>query len=169
MNAPEAGTIKEFLVNEEDTVTVGQDIVKMKLGTSPSPQNVGKPSSETQDGSTSADAAQRSDDGKAPQAQKEPEESSEPTREDDSSGTARDTKQRPSEAKQEEQSKAVTTADRRTTPNSKSDQPAATGSTAQGPSREERRVIECDHRGSRILLTVPGQNEPNAPAYRRET
>ncbi|GKT82842.1 2-oxoglutarate dehydrogenase e2 component [Colletotrichum tofieldiae] len=29
---PEAGTIKEFLVNEEDTVTVGQDIVKMELG-----------------------------------------------------------------------------------------------------------------------------------------
>ncbi|KAJ0164677.1 Succinyltransferase component of 2-oxoglutarate dehydrogenase complex [Colletotrichum tanaceti] len=32
VNAPEAGTIKEFLVNEEDTVTVGQDIVKMELG-----------------------------------------------------------------------------------------------------------------------------------------
>lgn len=29
VNAPEAGTIKEFLVNEEDTVTVGQDIVKI--------------------------------------------------------------------------------------------------------------------------------------------
>lgn len=35
VNAPEAGTIKEFLVNEEDTVTVGQDIVKMELGGSP--------------------------------------------------------------------------------------------------------------------------------------
>ena len=32
VNAPEAGTIKEFLVNEEDTVTVGQDLVKMELG-----------------------------------------------------------------------------------------------------------------------------------------
>lgn len=32
VNAPEAGTIKEFLVNEEDTVTVGQDLVRMELG-----------------------------------------------------------------------------------------------------------------------------------------
>ncbi|KAF2201904.1 dihydrolipoamide succinyltransferase [Delitschia confertaspora ATCC 74209] len=35
VNAPEAGTIKEFLVNEEDTVTVGQDLVKMELGGEP--------------------------------------------------------------------------------------------------------------------------------------
>jgi 2-oxoglutarate dehydrogenase E2 component (dihydrolipoamide succinyltransferase) len=32
VNAPEAGTIKEFLVNEEDTVTVGQDLLKLELG-----------------------------------------------------------------------------------------------------------------------------------------
>ncbi|KAL1596110.1 2-oxoglutarate dehydrogenase complex E2 component [Nothophoma quercina] len=32
LNAPQAGTIKEFLVNEEDTVTVGQDVVKLELG-----------------------------------------------------------------------------------------------------------------------------------------
>ncbi|PSN62918.1 dihydrolipoamide succinyltransferase [Corynespora cassiicola Philippines] len=36
VNAPEAGTIKEFLVNEEDTVTVGQDLVKLELGGAPS-------------------------------------------------------------------------------------------------------------------------------------
>jgi len=35
VNAPEAGTIKEFLANEEDTVTVGQDLVKMETGGSP--------------------------------------------------------------------------------------------------------------------------------------
>jgi 2-oxoglutarate dehydrogenase E2 component (dihydrolipoamide succinyltransferase) len=33
VNAPESGTIKEFLVNEEDTVTVGQDLVKLEPGT----------------------------------------------------------------------------------------------------------------------------------------
>ncbi|CAL5866630.1 uncharacterized protein PFLUO_LOCUS839 [Penicillium psychrofluorescens] len=32
VNAPDSGTIKEFLVSEEDTVTVGQDIVKLELG-----------------------------------------------------------------------------------------------------------------------------------------
>ncbi|KKY15015.1 putative dihydrolipoamide succinyltransferase [Phaeomoniella chlamydospora] len=32
VNAPTSGTIKEFLVSEEDTVTVGQEIVKMAEG-----------------------------------------------------------------------------------------------------------------------------------------
>ena len=32
VNAPEAGTVKEYLANEEDTVTVGQDLVKLELG-----------------------------------------------------------------------------------------------------------------------------------------
>ena len=32
MNAPEAGTLKEFLVKEEDTVTVGQDLLKLETG-----------------------------------------------------------------------------------------------------------------------------------------
>lgn len=35
VNAPEAGTIKELLAKEEDTVKVGQDIVKMELGGEP--------------------------------------------------------------------------------------------------------------------------------------
>ncbi|TVY43857.1 Dihydrolipoyllysine-residue succinyltransferase component of 2-oxoglutarate dehydrogenase complex, mitochondrial [Lachnellula occidentalis] len=35
VNAPEAGTIKEFLVNEEDTVTVGQDLLRLELGGAP--------------------------------------------------------------------------------------------------------------------------------------
>ncbi|TVY36029.1 Dihydrolipoyllysine-residue succinyltransferase component of 2-oxoglutarate dehydrogenase complex, mitochondrial [Lachnellula subtilissima] len=35
VNAPEAGTIKEFLVNEEDTVTVGQDLLRLELGGPP--------------------------------------------------------------------------------------------------------------------------------------
>ncbi|OAA49513.1 Dihydrolipoamide succinyltransferase [Metarhizium rileyi] len=36
VNAPEAGTIKEYLVSEEDTVTVGQDLVRIELGGAPS-------------------------------------------------------------------------------------------------------------------------------------
>ncbi|KAJ5210295.1 Dihydrolipoamide succinyltransferase [Penicillium cf. griseofulvum] len=35
VNASESGIIKEFLVNEEDTVTVGQDLVKIELGAAP--------------------------------------------------------------------------------------------------------------------------------------
>lgn len=36
VNATESGTIKELLVNEEDTVTVGQDLAKLKPGAAPS-------------------------------------------------------------------------------------------------------------------------------------
>ncbi|KAL2163656.1 hypothetical protein VTH06DRAFT_5714 [Thermothelomyces fergusii] len=36
VNAPGSGIIKEFLVNEEDTVTVGQDLVRIELGGAPS-------------------------------------------------------------------------------------------------------------------------------------
>lgn len=36
VNAPEPGILKEFLVKEEDTVTVGQEIVKMEPGGAPS-------------------------------------------------------------------------------------------------------------------------------------
>ena len=32
VNAPEPGTVKEYLVTEEDTVTVGQDLLKLELG-----------------------------------------------------------------------------------------------------------------------------------------
>jgi 2-oxoglutarate dehydrogenase E2 component (dihydrolipoamide succinyltransferase) len=35
VNAPEAGTITELLANEEDTVTVGQDIAKIETGGAP--------------------------------------------------------------------------------------------------------------------------------------
>ncbi|KAF4992064.1 2-oxoglutarate dehydrogenase E2 component (dihydrolipoamide succinyltransferase) [Fusarium heterosporum] len=35
VNATESGTIKEFLVAEEDTVTVGQDLVRIELGGAP--------------------------------------------------------------------------------------------------------------------------------------
>jgi len=35
VNAPEAGTITEFLVKEEDTVTVGQDLAKLEAGAAP--------------------------------------------------------------------------------------------------------------------------------------
>jgi 2-oxoglutarate dehydrogenase E2 component (dihydrolipoamide succinyltransferase) len=60
VNAPEAGTIKEFLANEEDTVTVGQDLVRLELGGAPSGGEKEKGGSEpkepaTKDQSTSSD------------------------------------------------------------------------------------------------------------------
>ncbi|KAI9804161.1 MAG: 2-oxoglutarate dehydrogenase complex E2 component [Sarcosagium campestre] len=39
VNAPDHGTIKEFLANEEDTVIVGQDLVTLELGEGPTKDN----------------------------------------------------------------------------------------------------------------------------------
>lgn len=69
VNAPEAGTIKEFLVNEEDTVTVGQDIIRLELGGAP-PEGAGK--SEAKEPSQE----QPKDEGKEPE--KKPESESTP-------------------------------------------------------------------------------------------
>ena len=60
MNAPEAGTIKEYLVNEEDTVTVGQDLVKMDLGGEPQSGHQEKATSEPK--SPASDAQETSSD-----------------------------------------------------------------------------------------------------------
>ncbi|KAK8148284.1 2-oxoglutarate dehydrogenase complex E2 component [Beauveria asiatica] len=48
VNATEAGTIKEFFVNEEDTVTVGQDLVRIESSGSPAPQNEAAPKGDDQ-------------------------------------------------------------------------------------------------------------------------
>ncbi|KAL4733117.1 hypothetical protein BDV11DRAFT_97252 [Aspergillus similis] len=54
VNAPESGVIKELLVNEEDTVTVGQDLVKLEAGGTPenkSEEATEKPKEPTSTGS----------------------------------------------------------------------------------------------------------------------
>ena len=77
VNAPEAGTIKEFLVNEEDTVTVGQDLLKMELGGAPSgpkeeqaPQEAKSPASDKQETSSQPDGGKEKE---APKQEKAPE------------------------------------------------------------------------------------------------
>lgn len=68
MNAPEAGTIKEYLAKEEDTVTVGQDLLKLELGGAPKEggkQDGGQePKAPAPDGqSTSSDPEPKKDEG----------------------------------------------------------------------------------------------------------
>lgn len=46
VNAPEAGTITELLVKEEDTVTVGQDLIKLELGGAPAEGKKEEPANE---------------------------------------------------------------------------------------------------------------------------
>ncbi|KAK0714278.1 hypothetical protein B0T21DRAFT_297350 [Apiosordaria backusii] len=65
VNAPEAGVIKEFLANEEDTVVVGQDLVRIELGGAPSGD---KPAAEPKES--------------APEKKAEPEKAPEPKQEE---------------------------------------------------------------------------------------
>ncbi|PNS21342.1 Dihydrolipoyllysine-residue succinyltransferase component of 2-oxoglutarate dehydrogenase complex, mitochondrial [Sphaceloma murrayae] len=98
VNAPEAGTIKEFLVSEEDTVTVGQDLVKLELGGAPSGDSKAKsepkePASEKQETSSQPDG------GKEDQAPKEETKAPEPKKEE--SKPAQESKPAPPAPQQE--------------------------------------------------------------------
>ena len=67
VNAPTAGTIKEFLANEEDTVTVGQPLVKLELGGAPG-QKEEKASSEPKSPASSAQETSSQPEGQTEQA-----------------------------------------------------------------------------------------------------
>ena len=77
MNAPESGTVKEFLANEEDTVTVGQDLLTLELGGVPDSGNKQHGGSEpkspaSDDQSTSSDPEPQKDKGPSMQESKPP-------------------------------------------------------------------------------------------------
>ncbi|POS88340.1 dihydrolipoamide succinyltransferase [Erysiphe pulchra] len=82
VNAPEAGTIKELLAKEEDTVTVGQDLVRIELGDAPAGIEHTEASSEIKDAAsrekpTSSDSPQTNNPDKIqPVHQKSTQESS---------------------------------------------------------------------------------------------
>jgi 2-oxoglutarate dehydrogenase E2 component (dihydrolipoamide succinyltransferase) len=124
VNAPEAGTIKEFLANEEDTVTVGQDLVLLELGGAPSGGEKEKGDSEpkepaSKDKSTSSDP--------------EPSKTEESTRKEESSPPPP-----PPEEKHEKKSEP-----KKETPPAKqteSKSESKSGSTPGLGNREERRV-----------------------------
>ena len=127
VNAPDAGTIKEFLANEEDTVTVGQDLVRIEVGGAPSPSsNEGKEADASKDDSTSAAQSGNSE----PPSQK--------SDQDTKSEAKRETK---TESEPKEQKKPA--ASKPEPPKQQPSQPAASTSSSTGPSaggRDERRV-----------------------------
>ena len=77
VNAPEAGTIKEFLANEEDTVTVGQDLVRLELGGAPSGGKAEKGDAEPKE-PTPKEQSTSSDPEPSKKEQSKPKEESEP-------------------------------------------------------------------------------------------
>ncbi|KAL2862901.1 putative dihydrolipoamide succinyltransferase [Aspergillus lucknowensis] len=59
VNAPESGVIKELLVSEEDTVTVGQDLVKLEAGGAPEQKSEGAKEKPKELAATSAEPQKR--------------------------------------------------------------------------------------------------------------
>lgn len=73
VNAPESGTIKEFLVDEEDTVTVGQDLVKLELGGAPEGKKDAAPEQPKEPAAEKPAADKPKESAPAPEKPKEPE------------------------------------------------------------------------------------------------
>jgi 2-oxoglutarate dehydrogenase E2 component (dihydrolipoamide succinyltransferase) len=145
VNAPEAGTIKEFLANEEDTVTVGQDLVRLELGGAPSGGEKEKAASEpkepaSKDQSTSSDPE--------PSTKEEPKPKDESKTPSPSQGKKPEPNKEPAPSKQSEPKKT--------------DSKPSTSAPAFG-SREERRVSCLLGSMFAMLIICAGQNEPHAP------
>lgn len=112
VNAPEAGTIKEFLVNEGDTVTVGQDLVKLEPGSGGSggekqaKEEPKEPAKEDQKTSSQPEGQQEKE---APKKEEKPapkEEKPAPKKEESKPAPAPKKEEKPA-PKQGEQQKAV--------------------------------------------------------------
>jgi pyruvate/2-oxoglutarate dehydrogenase complex dihydrolipoamide acyltransferase (E2) component len=145
VNAPAAGTIREFFANEEDTVVVGQDLVRLELSGEGAP----KADSGSKEAAPSKGPAPLEPE-LAKQEQSKPKEQSSPPP--------------PPEEKKAEPKE---TAPKPTT--SSKNEPAPHTSASPLGNREERRV--CDFAdtidGSWSLISTTGQDESHASTYRR--
>ncbi|GAB7337390.1 hypothetical protein MBLNU457_g2735t2 [Dothideomycetes sp. NU457] len=132
VNAPEAGTIKEFLVNEEDTVTVGQDLVKLETGGSGGGKKEEKGTSEPKE-----PAPEKQETSSQPEGGKEKEapKKEEPKKEESKPDPPKQQESKPEPPKQKEEPKPQP---KKEAP--KKEEPSK--SQEQGPfgNREERRV-----------------------------
>ncbi|KAF4961472.1 hypothetical protein FGADI_222 [Fusarium gaditjirri] len=77
VNATESGTIKEFLVAEEDTVTVGQDLVRIELGGAPSGDKTEAPKEESKEQLQTPESESKSESKPEPKQESAPQPSKE--------------------------------------------------------------------------------------------
>ncbi len=129
VNAPEAGTIKKFLANEEDTVVVHQDLAILELGGAPQKGGEQEGGQEpkapaTEDQSTSSDP--------------EPKKGGAPSQ--DSSRPAPSPKKEPEPSKQREKEPPAREQSPSKTSEPKKHESKATASDTPFGNREERRV-----------------------------
>lgn len=141
VNAPEAGTIAELLVKEEDTVTVGQDLIKLELGGAP-PE--GK---------------------KEETAKEEPKEPAPKEQETASQPEPSKQETKPEPPKQESKPQPPPQQEKKPAP------PKEESKKTESPfgNREERRVgLDFPRAVCRPAdLVLPGENEPHASAHCR--
>lgn len=136
VNAPDAGTIKEFLADEEDTVTVGQDLLKMEVGGAP--EAGGKQDGGQKPKAPAPDDQPTSSDPKPSQSEAKPKQESAspppPPKQQDAQPPKQESKPSPprKEPPPEDSSPKPT--------NSKKPEPKSTGAEVAYGSREERRV-----------------------------
>ncbi|KAF4983830.1 hypothetical protein FZEAL_867 [Fusarium zealandicum] len=119
VNATEAGTIKEFLVGEEDTVTVGQDLVRIELGGAPSGDKKEAPKDES-----------NKEEPKTSESESKPESKPEPKKQDSAPESKKESAPAPSKPEPQRQPEKK---------ESKSESSASTGGPSMG-NRDERRV-----------------------------
>ncbi|KAF5022774.1 hypothetical protein F66182_5189 [Fusarium sp. NRRL 66182] len=117
VNATESGTIKEFLVGEEDTVTVGQDLVRIELGGAPSGDKKAAPKEESKEEPKKSESESES----KPESKPEPKQESTPEPKKESAPA-------PSKPEPPRQSEK------------KESKPEASSSSSSMGNREERRV-----------------------------
>lgn len=158
MNAPEAGTVKEYLANEEDTVTVGQDLVKLELGGPP-------------EGGEKQAAGQEP---KAPAPQEQPSSSDPEPKKDDSKAKAepappspppKESKHREELARNEERERKAEKSKSSPPPEKESSKPPEQESAPKSAygSRDERRVrYPARYSRDKLLTLVEGQDESHA-------
>lgn len=135
VNAPEAGTIKEFLAKEEDTVTVGQDLVKLELGGAPSGGKKEQASEEPKSPASDAQETSSQPEGQQEESKTPPKQESQPEKESKPE-PSKQQESKPEPPKQPEQKKESKPEPKKDGKDSKdqSKQQSAYGS------REERRV-----------------------------
>ncbi|KAL8849459.1 MAG: hypothetical protein Q9221_005541 [Calogaya cf. arnoldii] len=145
VNAPQAGTIKEFLVQEEDTVEVGQDLLKLEPGEASQGGGEQKASQEPKaaapdDQPTSSDP----EPAKEPsQPEQKPQSSSQPQKQEqkqEQEAPPRKTEPSPSEKEPPKQPKEAPKPSKSEKPAPKPSAPQTEGSSAAQGGRGEHRV-----------------------------
>ncbi|KAF2862145.1 dihydrolipoamide succinyltransferase [Piedraia hortae CBS 480.64] len=72
VNAPAAGTIKELLVNEQDTVSVGQDLIRFEVGGQPGEKSESKEESKPKEEPKKEEKQPEKEEKQPPKEEKQP-------------------------------------------------------------------------------------------------